>query len=262
MSTYKSIADTIQEIHYWLRLSLLLHEPIQKALLGILFNTSNDPSYKGLPCDPADLFQELSSATNSTIIKTLTKKGVIRQPQMIILFPPGDNKTHIEKMDSTLIVVLIRNFTTLPAPTCGWDEKTPPLIDITIAAFCIRAREWRNFLIHTEPRKIDELVFHSKWQQGEAIVTGLRYAYDTNYLMTISLDPKHQLVLKGLFMFLGNLHQVQLEQQRELKEQAMYNQEISRRLSIISDELDRLRINKTSSTIVIRKNSGRLLLPC
>ena len=252
MSTYKSIAETIQEIQYWLRLSLLLHEPIQKALIGILCNKSNELSYIGLPCKPEDLYKELST-TYQSVIKKLVKKGIIRQPQLELIFPPNDNKTYAEKFDTTLVVILIRNCTTLPAPQNGWDDKKPPISDISIAAFCIRAREWRNFLIHTEPSEIDLVLFQTQWKKGEDIVVGLRYAYDTSYLMTISLDPKHQLVLRGLFVFMGNLHMVQIKQQKELNDQALHNQELSRRLSIISSELESLLKAKTSPRF---KNSG------
>ena len=254
MSTYKSIAETIQEIQYWLRLSLLLHEPIQKALIGILCNTSNDPSYTGLPTDPEAMYTELST-TYKNIIKKLAKKGIIRDPQLQLILPLNDNKTYLEKLDTTIVVILIRNCTTLPTPHDGWDNNNdPPITDITIAAFCIRAREWRNYLIHTEPSQIDMVVFQKKWNEGVGIVAGLRYAYDTNYLMTISLDPKHQLVLKGLFTFMGNLHQVQMKQQKELENQALHNQELSRRLRIISGELQVLQAAKSTPRY---KNSGK-----
>lgn len=256
MSTYKSIAETIQEIQYWLRLSLLLHEPIQKALIGILCNTSSDPSYTGLPSDPEAMYTELST-TYKNVIKKLAKKGIIRDPQLQLIYPLNDNKTYVEKLDTTIVVVLIRNCTTLPPPQDGWDNKDPLITDITIAAFCIRAREWRNYLLHTEPSQIDLVVFQTEWNKGVGIVTGLRYAYDTNYLMTISLDPKHQLVLRGLFTFMGNLHQVQLKHQKELENQALHNQELSRRLIIISGELQVLQASKSTPRY---KNSGKMFI--
>ena len=72
MSDYKSVADAIKEIEYWLRLATFEHEPLKNALLQVLHNKNNDPSYTGLPEDPSALYQEL--LTKERRIKDLFKR--------------------------------------------------------------------------------------------------------------------------------------------------------------------------------------------
>ena len=205
MSTYKSVADTIKEIEYWLRLSTFLLGPLKQSLLQILHNTGNDPSYDGLPQDQGQLYQELSNKHQKKLLKLKTK-GILQQSQYDLIFPPNDNKTDSSKFDITLICILIRNCCTrLAKPLNGWD-KYPPANDQSIAANVIRAREWRNYVHHTEPKLIDQQTFDTKWNEGTQIIDSLGYHnYDTNKLKQISLDPKHEIVLLGLFQYISLL---------------------------------------------------------
>ena len=89
----------------------------------------------------------------------------------------------------------------------GWDNY-PPDNDKSIAAFVIRAREWRNYVHHTKPEIIDQQTFDDKWLEGTKIIQGLNYVnYDARQLKTISLDPKHQLVLTSLNLYIARLTQ-------------------------------------------------------
>ena len=191
MSTYKTVTETINEIEHWLRLSTLLHGALKKALLCVLHNKTAQV-YTGLPEDPAALYQEL--ANRHLVVGKLERKKVFRKEQVNILLPPNDNKVFSKQFDITLIVVLIRHFTTLAPPAVGWsvNDLKRHEQDKSIAAFVIRAREWRNFLHHTDPKDIDEALFKTKWEEGEEIISGLGYAYNTKHLLTISLDPKHE----------------------------------------------------------------------
>ena len=112
MSTYKSIADLIQRLQHWLHLATFQHGPLLESLRHVLHNKGNDPSYVGLPEDPADLYQKLSNNHQETITNLQTRR-VLSQEQIDLLFTPGDNKTYSDEFDITLIVVLIRNCTTL-----------------------------------------------------------------------------------------------------------------------------------------------------
>jgi len=204
MPLYKSVADVIKLVEYWLRLSIFLHEPLKCALLRILHNTSNRPDYYGLPDNPTDLYNELHTKYQGKINK-LHRKGVLQNDQIELIFPPGDTKTFSDKFDVTLIVVLIRNCTTLKPPLNGWADKYPPANDKSISANAIRAREWRNYVHHTDPNDIDLPTFNQKWAEGSLIISDLGYMYDTNKLKTISLDPKCDVVLKSLFSFIARL---------------------------------------------------------
>ena len=205
MSTSISVENTIEEIEYWIRLATFLHEPLKNALLNILHNIANNEIYDGLPTDPHQLYQEFQTK-HADIINELKRKKILKQDQYDLIFPPNDNKTDSSKFDITLICILIRNCCSrLPPPVNGWDDKNPPAYDTSIAANVVRAREWRNYVHHTEPKDIDQQGFDDKWMEGTTIIHDLDYSYDTHKLKTISLDPKHQIVLDSL-----NYHIAQL----------------------------------------------------
>ena len=201
MSTYKSIAQTISEIDYWLRLATFLHGPLKHQLLCVLHNKNNHSHYQGLPENPTDLYTALSK-THKGIIAQLTKKKVLRKDQLEILLPAnGSNKTYSEAFDVTVIVVLIINCTTLPPPVNGW-HNLPLDSDITVAANVLRSRAWRNFLNHTDANAIDKATFSVKWNEAIAVLQGLGGSVkDMEDLKKVSLDPKQELVMKSLMDF-------------------------------------------------------------
>ena len=189
-----SIHTVIQVIEFWLRLATFLHEPLKQALLRIL----HDPSYNGLPIKPQQLYTVLSTTHKKKITKLKNKK-ILKQDQVDKLLPPNSTATDSSEFDITLICILIRNCTNLPAPLNGWDDKNPPATDQSLAAFVIRAREWRNFVHHTEPKNITLAIFQQKWAEGANIVHNLGFQYDTNKLLNISLDPQHKTFLNQSF---------------------------------------------------------------
>ena len=201
MSTHKSIAQVTRDIQYWLRLATFLHGPLKESLFCVLHNKKYDPSYKGLPGDPSDLYKELSTDHKETINK-LIKNKVLKKDQVEILLPKnGENKTYSDVFDVTLLVVLIINCTTLRPPKDGWN-KSPSDDDTGVAANVLRGREWRNFLNHTDANAIDEAAFNLKWTEGVELLKGLGGQSDQmKTLKTISLDPKHEIVLKSLYHF-------------------------------------------------------------
>ena len=268
MSTYKSVADTIKEIEYWIRLATFLHEPLKNALLRILHNTKNDASYDGLPTDPHQLYQEFQTK-HADIINELKRKKILKQDQCNLIFPPNDNKTDSSKFDITLICILIRNCCSrLPPPENGWDDKNPPAYDTSIAANVVRAREWRNYVHHTEPKDIDQQGFDDKWMEGTTIIHDLKYRYDTRSLKTISLDPKHQIVLDSLnyhIAQLANRHnaleiQVKMLQQKQTGDTAAISdlqQKQTGDLAAISD-LQQKQIKDTVALTILEKQVDKI----
>ena len=218
MSTYKTISEAINDIEYWLRLATFMHHPLKQALLNVLHNSSNNPTYKGLPSDPTNLYTELSTKHYATI-QRLVAKRVLKQDQLKLLFPPNKTSTDSQQFDITLITILIINCTTLPPPVNGWHSKNKQLLDtdISIAADAVRGREWRNYVHHTDPGDIDEATFNSMWDEGVKIVNRLGLNYDTGKLKEISLDPKHEGVLASLLTFMNQLKSNQNKQDSEFK---------------------------------------------
>ena len=200
MSSYVPVADQIKEVEYWLRLATFLHYPLKNALLFVLHNTGNRTDYDGLPKDATKLYNKLSANINQ--INKLTKKKVLSKAQVDLLLPPKGNKTDSSTFDVTLIIVLIINFTTLPAPNKGWNVKLDPT-DVSTAAFVILARLWRNRLIHaTEPGSLCKTDFDNTWSEGEDIVKGLGLTtVNTNALKHIDLDDKKTLVMTAVLSY-------------------------------------------------------------
>ena len=74
-------------------MATLLHGPIKQYLMNILHNKQNDPSYKGLPEEPTELYKELSTV-HKGIINRLKRRKILKDDQLEILLPTnGDKKT-------------------------------------------------------------------------------------------------------------------------------------------------------------------------
>ena len=54
-----SAEDVVANCEFWMRVNLALEVCVKEALIHILHNTHSDPSYKGLPTDPGDLYQHM-----------------------------------------------------------------------------------------------------------------------------------------------------------------------------------------------------------
>ena len=167
-----SIGQLIQKIRFWLHLAILLHGPLKENFLCILHNKKDDSSYKVLPEDPAKLYKELSTTYKETLNK-LVKDKVLNKNDLKILLPTNTNKkTDSNQFDVTLITVLIINCTTLQPPKNGWNQKSPPTNDPSVAANVLLGRNWRNYLNHTDAYSIDQAIFDVKWDEGVDIVQG------------------------------------------------------------------------------------------
>ena len=194
-----TITQLIEKIKFWLHLAILLHGPLKENLLHILHNKKNDPSYKGLPEDPTELYKELSTH-EETLDKLVSDKFLNKNDRKILL--PTNGKTDSSKFDVTLITVLIINCTTLQPPRDGWDQKSPPTNDPSVAANVLLGRYWRNYLHHTDAYSIDEAIFDVKWNEGVDIVQGLGGdVSEMAALKTTSLDPKQELITFSLLEF-------------------------------------------------------------
>ncbi|XP_057292394.1 uncharacterized protein LOC130621106 isoform X1 [Hydractinia symbiolongicarpus] len=189
MSNTSYAQALVTQYKHWFQLGLLHHEVLKVSLLAVLHNYNNLPSYKGLPSDAVQLFDRLNNKTNHKKIKKLLNKGIIKQDQFDLIYPKG-GATDSTKFDITLIVVLLRNCTNLPPPVQGWDVKYPSVNDQSLAAFVIRAREWRNFHHHTDPKTITDVKFTDRWHEGAKIAVALGYTGDINAFMLVSLDSE------------------------------------------------------------------------
>ncbi|XP_066924911.1 E3 ubiquitin-protein ligase DZIP3-like [Clytia hemisphaerica] len=213
-SQYTSVADAINKLQYYLRLVTFEQEPLKEGLLHVFHNKDGDQSYIGLPEDPKALYHEFST-THLQTLQRLKRQKVIDKAQYDLLLPPNSNETDSEKFDVTLLVILIAECTTLPAPATGW-RRIPPETDFCKGAFVIRGREWRNGINHPEDIKnMKEPEFEQRWGDGCDIIQGLCYTtYNTNYLKHISLDQRLPVVLQALQNYVASL-KPDLDQQQD-----------------------------------------------
>ena len=206
-----SLAPTIKKYEHWFHYGTFVHEPLKASLLNVFHNVSGDTSYNGLPSNPKDLYREFDQKHKVTLMK-LQQKGVLKQDQMLLIFPKNKKETYSDSFDVTLLAVLIRNCCKLPSPVNGWDDKDPPLLDQSIAANVIRARELRNLFHHTDPKDFDKQIFDKKWLEGDTVVSALGYNYNSKALKTATLDPTKLSVVLSLVQFLQIEHDASKKQ--------------------------------------------------
>ena len=210
-----SLPTVIKTYENWLHYGTFVHGPLKESLRDVLHNVSNDATYQGLPIRPADLYRELDQ-NHKPKLRKLLQIGVLKQDQMLLIFPPNSNEAHSDKFDVTLLAILIINCTTLAPPATGWRNKNPPAADQSKAANVIRARELRNLFHHIDPEDFDRKTFDNKWMEGEGVVNGLGCnRYDTQALKTTSLDPTKLSVIHSLLQFL-QIEQNKLKKQIDL----------------------------------------------
>ena len=157
---------------HWIRSGVALQRCVIPALFSILHNTTNDSSYIGLPQDETKLFQRLCIFKKK---EEKNLKNVVRSDQWAILCP-ASGKTDSKQFDVTLLVILIRYETNLPAPLGGWRIKNPDANDFSKAAFCIAARELRNLIIHSSIKSLEPVKeFYDVWFKLEEVLNGLNF---------------------------------------------------------------------------------------
>ena len=190
-----SLASTIKEYVHWFHFGTFVHEPLKESLLKVF--------HKVLPRNPKDLYRELDN-NHKVTLTMLQRNGVLKQDQMLLIFPKNKQETYSSTFDVTLLAVLIRNCCKLPFPVNGWNDKDPPPSDQSIAANVIRARELRNFFHHADPKEFDEKILDEKWLEGDAVVSALGHNYDSQALKTAPLDSASLPVVHSLILCVQN----------------------------------------------------------
>ena len=198
-----TIDDTIMKSQNWLRLAICASEHIRNAVLDVLHNDVPypDPSYQGLPRDPHLLNTFLSS--QQATINNLTRTRILRQNQIDILLPPNSTMTDSSTFDIPIIQLLIRQFTPLTTAAGTWNP--PNMLDISKAAFIIRASQLRNSLFHyADISSMAGTEFADYWKDVKYVLNGLGYTTSVDDLKTITLDPSNSNVKKVYMKYLDN----------------------------------------------------------
>ena len=168
----------LKQCDNWIRSGVALQRCVIPALLSVLHNTNNDPSYTGLPQDETKLFQCLCLFKKR---EEKNVKKVVRSDQWAVLYP-ASGKTDSKTFDVTLLVIVIRYETNLPAMKGGWGIKNPDANDFSKDAFCIAARELRNLIIHSSIKSFEPVKeFDNVWSKLEKLLNGLNFDDMTSF---------------------------------------------------------------------------------
>ena len=190
MTMSTSAKEVVEKSEYWIRVNLALEFCVKEALIHVLHNLDNDPSYKGLPTDPKDLYQYMLKCKGKPIYKRILKAD------QWALLCPSNGQTDSKEWDITLLIFVIRNETPLK-PQEGWKDKPSPN-DNTKGGCLDRARHLRNDLNHGSVEAIcTEPQFDGYWDRIEKILVGLNYQNLCRFkdLKTESLDKHNSKIL-------------------------------------------------------------------
>ena len=207
-----TISNIIKQCECWLKCCISVNEYITNALLDVVHNDGhNRDFYTGLPRDPQELYLLLA---NSPIIDTLHKTKQITSEQYEILVPPKRHETDSRTFDPTLIMILIRNLTSLVTDNGRWKEEDLLPTDQSLAAYAVKAIAFRNFIYHKASVKaMSKLDLDNHLTTVQNILIGMKSTVNIKEIKLMSLDPLHIPTLKALYRFL----QVQVDKLQEFQ---------------------------------------------
>lgn len=134
----------------------------------------------------------LQSSLNQIKVKieSLYQKRVINKSQLDMLFPAnGPCVTSID-MDVTLMLVLIRNFTTVRI-----QDTLPPSTNVSEGDDLSRIKHYRNLIAHSADGKINDAEFQSAWTEiSKALqrIGGVSIKGECDTLLTAELDNSYR----------------------------------------------------------------------
>ena len=111
---------------------------------------------------PANLHAVL--ANGETVLQSLRRRKIINATQWGKLFPVIRSKVSSRDLDITLLMVLLRNLSSLPSPINGWDTL-PAATDMSREADIARVKYFRNTVYaHAKQASVDDTTFNTHWQ--------------------------------------------------------------------------------------------------
>ena len=131
-------------------------------------------------------------AANKHTLQSLRAKKIINPIQWGKLFPAILTAVSSRDFDTTLLMVLLRNFCGLTAPPTGWD-KLPDVKDLSREADIARVKYFRNTVYgHAEKASVDDISFNNFWRDiRDTLVRlgGVTYQDAIDKLRNETMDP-------------------------------------------------------------------------
>ena len=236
----------IKNSENWLRLAMFILGPLREALLNIL----HDSTF-GVPREPKALFTVLNIQR--------AKFGRLKDDQLNLLFPPGQQQTDSNLFDITLIVFLIKTCTNLKHATF-WKGFSPAVGDYSLPADVIRVLGMRNSLQHySSTDKMDQKEFEQKWLEGTNILQRLPYVgEDVVLLKTTTLDPKHYLVYRSLVIYLQCQQEELCDKVKDYSSKLTELDFVPMDINKLQGNVDDLEISVVLLESVVLKNSSEM----
>ena len=185
----------------WLRLARLLIDEGANVLKQFLL----------ISIHPETLERTLTK--NFPKLSQLKSKGVIFTDQWEKLFPSSGDPPNAEKFDITMLHLLIREFSNLPAPAKGW-HKLPDETDDSVQANITRIKCFRNELSHLSCTAISESEFEEKWTQISSSLEGIM-----EYIHQQKIQKMHCLKIDPIDDTVGQECEDHIKEWRKLQQQ-------------------------------------------
>lgn len=143
---------------------------------------------------PESLHVKLSSHPVRARLELLYKgkHKILNSTQWGQLFPSNPSSLSSRDFDISLLMVLLRNISSLNPPTSGW-EKPPPATDTSIGADITRLWVFRNEINdHACKAHVDDLTLEEYWKDIQQTLTrlgGEHYGPHIDKLKADYMDP-------------------------------------------------------------------------
>ncbi|KAL3889264.1 hypothetical protein ACJMK2_001611, partial [Sinanodonta woodiana] len=142
------------------------------ALITVCGNALRRILLTNFPVPYADIYQVI--LVNRQKLTMRPGKPLLNNDQIMLLFPdPHGNKVGtVDQFDISLLYILIRNVSTVPAPVTGWskDPCDQPR-DTSLGASVERIRSFRNHISgHSADGKISRKGLEDYWSKFEAVI--------------------------------------------------------------------------------------------
>ena len=170
MSTIRE--DVTNNSEYWIKVNLAVDIHVKAALLYILYNQGDDPSYVGLPRNLALLHQHMLQFKRT---REHALRHVLKPDHWRKLCPTNSQANPID-WDITLIIVVVINILSLPPPQGGWEQQKPRVGDTSLSAMVLICRWICNKIKHATVQEFQDLQqFQTMWSLIRLVLTNLNY---------------------------------------------------------------------------------------
>ncbi|XP_061171672.1 ankyrin repeat domain-containing protein 17-like [Saccostrea echinata] len=142
---------------------------------------------------PLQLMTDL--AVNKDTLSAL-KGRIISAQQWKTLFP-SSGYVNSRQFDVTLLILLLRYMTNVPAPATGFD-KLPPQTDDSVGADLARIKHYRNIVAHSNNAKLSETDLNDYWADIESAIErlgGKAQLLETKTLKTSLIEEKDREIM-------------------------------------------------------------------